>query len=83
MEVMQLLGSWGPGQCQVHRELVAIVTGGMVILGLFLASISFAPVRIQRGGGTATWIVGTLAGPSVQGHRLPQPWELWPYQNLF
>ena len=54
---------------------MAIVTGDMVILGL-LASRSFAPVRIQYGSGTATSIAGTLAAPSVQGHRLPQPREL-------
>ena len=26
---------------------------------------------------------GTLAVPSVQGHRLPPPQELWPYQSVF
>ena len=44
---------------------------------------STAPVRVEREGGTATWLVGTLVAPSVQGHRLPLPQELWPYQSLF
>ena len=26
---------------------------------------------------------GALAAPSLQGHGLPLPQELWPYQNLF
>lgn len=46
------------GNARYTGELVAIVTGDMVILGL-LASRSFAPVRIQCGSGTATWIAGT------------------------
>ena len=56
------------GNAKYTGELVAIVTVDMVILGLFLTSRSFAPVRNQRGGCTAIWIVGTLAAPSVQGH---------------
>ena len=42
-----------------------------------------APVRVKHEGGTASWVAGTLAVPSVQGHRLPQPQDLWPYQSLF
>ena len=49
----------------------------------FFAYGSSAPVRVEREGGTATWLVGTLVAPSVQGHRLPLPQELWPYQSLF
>ena len=44
---------------------------------------SCAPVRVEREGGTAAWLAGTLAAPSVQGHGLPLPQELWPYQGLF
>ena len=40
-------------------------------------------MRIEREGGTATWLAGTLAVQSVQGLRLPLPQELWPYQSLF
>ena len=40
-------------------------------------------MRVEREGGTAAWLVGTMAGPSVQGHRLPPPQELWPYQSIF
>ena len=40
-------------------------------------------MRVEREGGAAAWIVGTLVVPSVQGHRLPQLQELQPYQSLF
>ena len=40
-------------------------------------------MRVEREGGTAARLVGTLMMPSVQRHRLPQPLELWPYQSLF
>ena len=73
---------------------MAIVTGDMVLLGLFLFfffflilfyfirafSNSSAPVRIEHEGGAAARVAGILAAPRVQGHRLPQ---LWPYQRLF
>ena len=39
-------------------------------------------MRVAREGGTAAWLVGTLAAPSVQGHGLPTPQKLWPYQSL-
>ena len=42
-----------------------------------------SPVRIECEGGSAAWLVGTLAVPSVQRHRLLPPQELWPYQSLF
>ena len=29
-------------------------------------------MRVEHEGGTAAWLAGTLAAPSVQGHRLPQ-----------
>ena len=48
----------------------------------FLAGGSSAPVRAEREGGTAVWLAGTLAAPSVQGNGLPLPLELWPYQSL-
>ena len=56
--------------------LVSIVTGGMVLLAFFLASGSFAIVRIKHGGSTAAWIMGSLAAPSVQGHQLLELQEL-------
>ena len=43
---------------------------------------SSAPVRVEHEGGTAAWLAGTLVAPSVQGHGLPQPLELWPYQSF-
>ena len=50
---------------------------------LFFAHGSSAPVRLECEGGAAAWLAGTLAAPSVQGHRLPLPQELRPYQSLF
>ena len=47
---------------------------------LLLDCGSSAPVSVECEGSTAAWLVGTLAAPSVQGHRLPLPQELWPYQ---
>ena len=44
---------------------------------------SSAPVRVEHEGGTAAWLVRTLAAPKVQGHGLPPPQVLWPYQSLF
>ena len=49
----------------------------------FFACGSSAPVRVEHEGGTAAEVMGSLAVPSVQGHRLPQLLELWPYQCLF
>ena len=60
-----------------------IVTGYMVLLGLFIVCDSSAPVRIEHEAGLAAWVMGTLVVPSVHGHRVPQPQELWPYQSLF
>ena len=34
------------------------------------------PLRVEREGGSAAWLAGTLATPSVQGHRLPPPQAL-------
>ena len=39
----------------------------------FLACGSSAPVRVEHEGSTAAWLVGTLAVPSVQEHKLPPP----------
>ena len=40
-------------------------------------------MRAEREGGAAARLVGTLATPSVRGHKLP-PWqELWPCQSFF
>ena len=49
----------------------------------FFASVSFAPVRAEHEGGTAAWLAGTLASPSVQGHGLPLPQETRPHQSRF
>ena len=70
--VCRVTKSWTlPKQPCVHRHET------------FSASGSSAPVRIESEGGTATWLVGTLVAPSVQGHGLPLPQQLWPYRSLF
>ena len=40
---------------------------------LFFACGSSAPVRVEREGGAAAWLAGTLAVPNVQRHGLPPP----------
>ena len=50
---------------------------------LFFPLWQLFPVRVEHEVGTAAWLAGTLAAPSVQGHRLPPPQELCPYQSLF
>ena len=47
----------------------------------FFACGSSAPVQVEHEGGAAAWFVGTLVAPSVQGHGLPPPQELWPNQS--
>ena len=50
---------------------------------LFYACGSPAPARVAREGGAAAWLAGTPAALSVQGHGLPLPQVLWPFQSLF
>ena len=49
----------------------------------FLPMAALPLVRVEREGGTAAWLAGTLVVPSVQEHGLPLLKELWPYQSLF
>ena len=49
----------------------------------FFACVSSAPVRVECEGGAASRLVGTMAGPSVQGHELFLLQELWPFQSPF
>ena len=49
----------------------------------FLACGSSVPVMVQHEDGAAAWLAGTLVAPSVQGHGLLLPQELWPYQSFF
>ena len=46
----------------------------------FFASGSSAPLRVEREGGSATWLAGTLAVPGVQGHGLL---SLQEFQSVF
>ena len=50
---------------------------------LFFACGNPSPLRVEYESGAAAWLAGTLVVPSVQGHRLPLPQELWPYQESF
>ena len=43
---------------------------------LFFACGSSAPVSVECEGGAAAWLAGTLAVPTVPGHRLPLPQAL-------
>ena len=52
-------------------------------LDFFFACGSSVTVRVEREGGTAAWLVGTLVVPSVQGHGLSLPRQFWPSQSLF
>ena len=40
-------------------------------LGFFLDSGSSAPVKIKHGGGTVTWIMGSLLVPGGEGNGTP------------
>ena len=56
-----------PGNASYTGVLTAIVIGEMLPLGLFLACVNFAPVRIKCECGTTAWVPGSLVAPSVQG----------------
>ena len=40
-------------------------------------------MRIEHEGGAAAWLAGTLAVPSVQGHRLSLPQSYGPIRDFF
>ena len=71
---LQSMGSQGIGHN--HSEPACINAR------LFFACGSSVPVRVEREGGAAAWLVGTLAALSVQGYGLPLL-SLWPHQSLF
>ena len=60
MEVAWFLGSQGPWQCQLHRNASSYCHRKYGAIR--------ALVRIEREGGAAAWVAGTLAMPSLQGH---------------
>ena len=61
--------SWPKWHCTHRRRL--------------LACSSSLPVRVECEGGMVSWLVRTLAAPSVQAHGLLPVQELWPCQGLF
>ena len=63
-----------PGNGGYAGALMSIVTGDMVLLGLFLVCGSSAPVRTEHEG---------TAAPSVQGHRWLQHRSYGPIRVFF
>ena len=74
--VYRVIKSW------TYRSNPACTDAGFCLF-IFFCLCSSAPVRVEREGGTAAWLAGTLGVPSVQGHRRAQRQELWPYQSFF
>ena len=66
----QFTGSQRIGQDQSDP---ARISTRLFFFFLFFACGSSAPVRAEREGGAAPWLMGTLAALSVQGHGLPPP----------
>ena len=80
-----LLSDREPWQATVYRVAKSQTLGKQTCAHsckTFYAWGSSAPVRVECEGGAAAWLVGTLAAPSVQRHRLPLLQELWPYQSF-
>ena len=75
MEVMQLLGSRGSWQHQIHGGASSHGRRGCGTIRSFLASGSSPLVRTTPGGGAAAWITGLLAVPDVQGSQQPEAQE--------
>lgn len=63
------MDSRDPISAKYRGHLAATGPGDVGLLGLFLASGNSGPVRVEHGGGTAAWIVESLAVPSVWGHQ--------------
>ena len=58
-----------PGNAWYTGARASVTTEDIVLLGFFfLASDSSTLVRIECGGGTTAWFMGTLVVPSVQRH---------------
>ena len=82
--------AWRPPDREAWQATVYRVTESRtplktlhVEMQAFFPCGSSAPVRTGREGGAAAWLAGTLAAPSVQGHRLPLQQEFWSDQSLF
>ena len=59
------MDSRDPGRAKYRGDLATTGTGDVGPLGFFLASGNSGPIRIEHGGGTAAWAVGSLAVPGV------------------
>ena len=73
------MGSHRVGQDQSYPARINY----MFLFFIFFACGSSVPVRVDREGGAAAWLVGTLAAPSVQGHGLPLLQEYGPIRDFF
>ena len=54
----------------------------MGIDGRLCFPVAALPVRVEREGGAAAWLACSLVVPSVQGHGLLLPQEVWPCRSL-
>ena len=65
-------------QATVHRVAELDTTKGALRAQMqdFFRLWPLCPLRVEPEGGPAAWFAGTLAAPSVQGHRLPPPQAL-------
>ena len=73
-----MLGSQGPWQYWLCRSAGGYHHRRYGAIRAFSSLWQLCPVRTECEGGVAVLVVGTLVVPSVQGHGLPQPQELWP-----
>lgn len=76
MEVVQLLGSRGSWQHQIHGGASGRGHRRYCTIRSFLASGNFPLVRTRHGGGAAAWITGYLTVPDVRGSQQPQAQEI-------
>ena len=67
----------------VGAAQILIWSYSSVSLPAFSTCDSSSPVTVERECGAAACLAGTLASPSVQGHKLPPPQELWPWSVFF
>ena len=76
MEVVQLLGSQGSWQYQIHGGASGHRHRRYGTIRSFLASGNSPLVRTRHEGGAAAWITGYLAVPDVRGSQQPQAQEI-------
>ena len=79
-EVAQLLGSWAPSQCQVHRGAGGHWYRRYCVIRIFSSLWQLCPTEDWVWSCTAAWIAGwTLVASSVQVCWPPQVQKVWDY----